>query len=122
MLEREAGYERQRKLGKEYYIIEDYYIELTVEKKEIIKKSLFIDPTPIAPVLEEEKEEPETEPAKTPELNESVEDENYIAVNIYEQADRESRKSLSGGSVHDHMISRRISQTKFESDHPNKDG
>ena len=53
MLEREAGYERQRKLGKEYYIIEDYYIELTVEKKETIKKSLFIDPTPIVPVVEE---------------------------------------------------------------------
>ena len=62
MLEREAGYEKQQRAGLEYFIVEDYYIDLYEVKTEQVKKSLFQhEPIAIEPVAEEEKEEPPTE-------------------------------------------------------------
>ena len=98
MLEREAGYERQIRAGCGYYYVEDYYIELTEYKIEIKPE----EPIAIEPIVEEEKEEVKTEKEESPPpqgIVESEEDENFVAVNIYEQADKESRRSLSGKSA-----------------------
>ena len=96
MLEREAGYERQRRAGCGYYWVEDYYIELTEYKIEIKPE----EPIAIEPVVEEEEVKTEKEESPPPQgIVESEEDENFVAVNIYEQADKESRKSLSNKSA-----------------------
>ena len=107
MLARERNYARQVRAGYGYVVIEDYHIETSTEVKEKVKVPLFPElytTVGIEPVIEvepvvEEKAEPvphEAEPLIAPtKMVESEEDENYIAVNIYEQADREAEAALS---------------------------